>query len=956
MTMQNTFMLRKFALLRQIYYLRRVIKSLTPLISFLQLVAQDLHGKLHGDFSRTAVIFPGKRAGLFLSEYLTDLAGGAPIWAPRYMTINELFDSLAEGWATADPIDATLRIIEGYRDSLPEGQGLNVEWFYGWAERILADFDDVDKNMAPADALFRHIAEWRELEDLEFLTEEQRAELRRFFNGFDPEQRSEIRQHFQQLWDHLGDLYHRLNDSLAAERIAYEGALLRRIVERLQKGEVQLDPSIDHYAIVGFNVLDRVEQELFAHLRSEGRAWFYWDYDPYYTRPNADHAYHEAGEFLRHNMRLFPGELPISLFDNLRKPRRIEMISATTEAIQARYVGPWLQQHLTPDARRTAIVLCNEAMLQPVLHALPANIDELNVTKGFPLSHTEAATLVERKFNEWEREAVRWEKRGEMYTLAAHLQKLTEYIDTEGRRYVNREGYDAERFEDILQGEAFYMLYTLLNRFARILERHQSLDLGLVTLRRLVRGVIRQQSVPFHGEPVVGLQVMGMLETRCLDFDHILLLSAGDGLLPQKVNDNSFIPYLLRRSYGLTTPERRVAVVAYYFYRLIQRARLVTLTYNVSTEGMSTGEMSRFMTQLLVEWPGRIHHYTLTSSQQSDVLAPLAIDKPVDHLKRITKTVTDRESGEERQIPTISPTAMSDYLKCQLKYYFRHVEHIREPEEEDEEMSSRAFGNIFHTAAELVYKDIRRNYGGDVLPEYLDQIIKSRIRIAEIVRQAFEEREEPYRVLEGRVIGMYLRNLLRFDRRYAPFKVVDLERHIACLFPVKLEGEEVQVRFSGIIDRVDIVGETLRIVDYKTGAAQLMEGGHARATVAHDIASIFRTEDPLGYVLQTFLYGTMLRYGAEQRDVWAAKWKGWKVQPVLYYTRMMRNLKYNPGLVVNKTPVDDYAPYAEEFEQHIRALIEDILDPTKPFVPTQKLQDCEKCGYRAICWRTKESE
>lgn len=922
--------------------------------TFLKHVATDLYHKVNGDLSRTAVIFPGKRAGLFFNDYLADLAESAPVWAPRYMTINELFLSLAEGWTVADPIDAVMRIIKIYRDSLgpEEAAALNVEWFYGWAERILADFDDVDKNLAPADALFRHIAEWREFDTLDYLTDEQKEELRRFFNGFDADQRGLLHEQFQKLWDHLGEMYQRLNESLAAEGLAYEGALFRRVVDRLHQGEVQLDPNIDHYAIVGFNVLDKVERELFAHLRGEEKAWFYWDYDTYYTDPRKGLGMHEAGEFLRQNMKNFPGELPKHLFDNLRKPRRIEMVSAATEAIQARYVGPWLNEHLTDDARRTAVVLCNEAILQSVLHALPDSIHELNVTKGFPLSHTEAATVVERKFSEWERRYIKQEEKrvkagqdSKIPDLGELLRSLIQHVDEEGRKYVNREGYDAEQFEDILQGEAYYLLYTLLNRFANIIAKHADLELGLVTLRRLVRGVVRQQSVPFHGEPAVGLQIMGVLETRCLDFENIIMLSAGDGLLPQKVNDNSFIPYLLRKSYELTTPERKTAVYAYYFYRLLQRASHITLTYNTSTEGMATGEMSRFMTQLLVEWPGQVHHYTLSSDQQTEHLAPREVPKPDDLILRLSRDV-------EHPMARFSPTSLSNYLKCPLKFYFCNVMKIREPEEEDEdELSQRFFGTLFHKCAEIVYGDIISSRGGEVTQDHILSLAKDKRFIDKVVRQAFAEEEIEYRVLEGRVIGMYLKNLLRFDARFCPFRVEQMEASVGCSFPVTVSGQDLNVRLTGQIDRVDIVNGTVRIVDFKTGYATL-SGGSVQEIKANDLPAIFSRSKPRGYVLQTFLYGTIIRHSAPHNAA-AARWMQHPLKPVLYYTRFMSNPNYDPSTYLDKHPVNDVAPYAEEFEQLLREVIEEILDKNTPFCPAQDHKQCDKCGYKSICWREK---
>ena len=538
---------------------------------FLQLVAQDLCAKIGTDFSRTVIVFPNKRAGLFFNKYLLDLAGGQPVWAPRYVTLDSLFRSFARDWGVNDPIDTTLRIVQIFKRLT--GRDVSVDWFYGWAEHLLADFDDVDKNRVDALKLYRNVNDWKQFDDTSFLSEQQVEDLKQFFLDFDPERRSELRERYRELWDVLGELYTELNAQLTAEHVAYEGALYRRVIEMLERGEAQLDPSVDRYVIVGFNALNAVEHSLFRFLKKEGQAMFYWDYDEYYTAAgnagSTDPArlYNEAGNFIRRHLLEFPNELPAGeLFRNLAQPKCIEMISASTEAIQAQYVAPWLEANLTPEPRRTAVVLCNESMLQPVLHGLPEAVTELNVTKGFPLSHTEVVTLVERKMGEWERRQTK-------LPVSEMIARLTALVERKGAEYVNREGYSTEKIEDVLQGEAFYQMYTLLNRFALIMGRFTAeSQMTIVTLRRLIRGVVRGMTVPFHGEPAVGLQIMGVLETRCLDFDRVIMLSVNDGVLPRRANDSSFIPFALRRAFGLTTPDQRTSVYAYKFSRLLQRA------------------------------------------------------------------------------------------------------------------------------------------------------------------------------------------------------------------------------------------------------------------------------------------------------------------------------------------------------------------------------------------------
>lgn len=921
--------------------------------SFLQLVAQDLYVKTGGDFSRTVIVFPNKRAGLFMNEHLLACAEGKPVWAPRYLTINDLFRSFAPDIAVNDTIDTTLRII--FLFAQLTRRDITVDWFYGWAERLLADFDDVDKNMADARQLFQNVSDWRAFDDTSFLSEDQVRELQRFFSEFNPEQNSEVRERYQQLWDILYPLYRQLNDQLADEHLAYEGALFRHVVEGLQSGQIQLPTDADRYVIVGFNVLDRVEQQLFLHLKREGKAIFYWDYDEYYTNALAN----EAGTFLRENLKQFPGQLPAEHFRNLACPKDIRMVRANTEAIQAQYVAPWIKSHKTPDPRQTAVVICNETLLQPVLHSLPEDVGELNITKGFPLGHTEVATLVEQQLNEWERQKTQ-------LPVTELLARLSDLVLEHTEEFVTHDSFSAKHFEDVLQSEGYHTMYTILNRFSCIMERHPiTATLSLVTLRRLLRSVIRQAAIPFHGEPARGLQIMGVLETRCLDFDSIIMLSVNDGVLPKKSSDNSFIPYILRRAFGLTTSERRTAVYAYYFYRLLQRASHVTLTYNISTDGMSTGEMSRFMTQLLVEWPHTIHHYALSSSQRTIKLFPCAVATPPDIIQRLTR--------EDHTHPSLSPSALGLYLKCPLQFYYQQVLGIREPEDTSGQIKPNVFGSIFHSAAEFVYRpfiedeEMIEKYHGRVTAKYLKELAADTEKIRQYVRDAFRANKVEYSLLEAHVIELYLINLLHYDARNGDFIIVGTETKAHCYVDVPHTTGNVCFRINGTVDRIDFIGSadtphTLRVVDYKTGGGEASKaittaGGDVclPPAVAQDIAEVFSRDGGRGYILQTYLYYAMLLNKAKNDPQIASKIK-FPVMPVLFFIRMASNPRYVPTVRLADNFVTDIRTIAPDMDKALKDLIAEIINPDIDFTPTADTYNCKNCKYKSICEKPREED
>lgn len=909
----------------------QALKSSFPAIlfssmtTFLQLVSQDLRQKLGEDLSRTVVVFPNKRAELFMNEFLVLPTDERPIWAPRYQTINDLFHSLSD-LTINDPIDTVCRLYHLYVKQT--GEAVSLDLFYGWAERLLADFDDVDKNMADAKSLFQNINDYKAFDHHDYLTEEQIEVLRSFFKEFDPSHQSELRDKFRRLWNALHPLYEQLNAELLAEGLAYEGAMFRRVVQRLEKGEVALDASVDQYIIVGFNVLDQVEQRLFSFLKKEGKARFYWDYDEFYAG-GEETKHFEAGLFVRENLLRFPNELGREHFDNLRHLQSIEMVAASTEVVQAQSVGPWLEENLTADPKRTAVVLCNENILQPVLHSLPDNVDQVNITKGFPLGHTEASTEVEQKFSAFEKQTT------PLSTLEM-IDKLIALIEESAKKRVSREDYSTENFDHILQTEAYYLMTTLLTRL-RDIATSGRLDVSVVVLRRIVRQIIRQATIPFQGEPIAGLQILGVLETRCLDFEHIIMLSVNEGTLPQKSNDNSFIPYLLRKAFGLTTPERRTAVYAYYFYRLIQRAKRLRLLYNTSSEGMVQGEMSRFMTQLLVESPLKIQHRVLTSSQTTLVHTPEAVEKPAN----LVDLLTPEWEGGRATHPRLSPSAINTYLRCQLLFYYQYVAKYREPDPDPEVIQPNTLGSVFHYAAEQIYKALAEADGGVIRPEKLALLQKDDAALEKYIRDSFAETPNAeYQLLEANVIKMFLKSLLEYDRRNGAFTMLCAEKRLDYVYQLPSTAAVEAVSFKGFIDRLDTIEkdgrQLLRIIDYKTGG---------KVESAKSIEEIFeiRGQKQKHYMLQTFLYSLIMMDEPEA--------KGRSIAPALFFVNHARQKDYSPYLTLAKEEVLNFEEYAAEFRKGLDEVLTEIFDPEQTFAPIKDPQVCKSCKYYSLCYQ-----
>lgn len=351
--------------------------------TFLKQVAHDLYNKTEGNFTKVAIVFPNKRASLFFNEYLAQ-ESDRPIWSPTYVSISELFRQSSD-LSIADPIKLVCDLYKVFQKAT--GSKETLDDFYFWGEMLIADFDDADKNMADTHALFSNLKDLNELMDnYDFLEEGQKEALSQFFHNFSINQVTELKQRFISMWNVLGDIYTEYKALLESQSIAYEGMLYRQVIEQL---DVEALP-YNKYIFVGFNVLNKVEHTLFKKLNEAGKAMFYWDYDTFYLNKTP----HEAGEFIRRNLRDFPSELPTSFFDNLNQPKEVTFIESPTENGQVRYLPQWIRENLTSQEKETAVVLCNEALLQPVLHALPDNVKHINITMGFPLSQTPAYSFV----------------------------------------------------------------------------------------------------------------------------------------------------------------------------------------------------------------------------------------------------------------------------------------------------------------------------------------------------------------------------------------------------------------------------------------------------------------------------------------------------------------------------------------------------------------------------------
>lgn len=961
--------------------------------TFLEFVSEDIINKWGTDLSRIAVVFPNKRAALFMNEHLARYAG-KPIWSPSYITISDLFRQ-----HTARAVGDPIKLVCDLHKSFVKCTGIDetLDHFYGWGQLLITDFDDIDKNMADADKIFCNLKDIHELDDISYLTDEQREMLKRFFANFGDDHESELKKRFLSLWSHFGDIYHDYNERLCSQGLGYEGSIYREVAEN---GDTNF--KYDKYIFVGFNLLQKVEQKLFARLKGMGKAHFYWDFDASYMPRNKFVQSTEAGHFIAMYLEHFPNELDTrsaDIYSNMRKPKNITFLTASTEDIQARYVSPWLRQdNRFKDGRHTAVVMCDESILLPVMHSLPPEVDKVNITSGFPLAMTPIASLVSQMFDLY---TIGMRKRGEHYVTSyvgkvlthpyAHYisenakstfatlkeqhifspdrSLLTMNDEDEGLSMlfpanagfaatgdikqllnliattIKRIGVNAKDVDDALFQESVFRMYTIVNRLEQ-LAADGDMDVDITTLRRLTKQLTSSTTIPFHGEPVVGVQVMGVLETRNLDFDHVLLLSCNEGNMPKGVNDSSFIPYSIRKAHGLTTIDHKVAIYSYYFHRLLQRASDITIAYNNTTDNGHTGEMSRFMLQLMVDGTHSISHCNLLAQNLCAPLTSRAINKDESIM-----SVLD-------SMNSISPSAINRYIRCPLSFFYQQVAHIKEPDSEDDTVDNRMFGNIFHKSAQIIYEDIA-DRNGTVEKTSLQKYIGKEDLLESVVDRAFNE--ELFKMPEGatrtryynglqiinrKVIMEFLRQLLRIDQRLAPFSILGLEKAVYSDIVFATEdGKQHRKSVGGIIDRLDIVTDeasgrqTIRVVDYKTGHQPTMK----IKTVEEIFESNNISQKHSDYFLQTILYSLIVDKSK------ALNPSALNISPALLFIKQVANEGYDPVLEIDSHKISDVAIYKKQFIDLLKNVLAEIFDPNKPFVPTEDRQRCTLCPYRMIC-------
>jgi len=936
------------------------------------------------DLQKLAIVLPNRRAGLFFTQHLGTLIE-SPSWMPEVMTIEDIFYKHA-GQRPADELSLIFELYKVYQILHPDPE--TFDRFYFWGEMMLKDFNDVDQFMANASKLYHYLSEIKELEsDLGFLSESQISLIREFWKSFQRQDRSH-QEKFLKFWQLLSPLYSGFKSALEVSGMAYSGMLYRQVAETLD----QLPQPEKQFVFIGFNAFTATEEKLMKHYITEFGARIFWDVDSYYL----EDKYQEAGLFFREYQQdkvfgpTFPKELPQQIQS---REAKIHVYATPLKSNQANLVGSILEQVKDEENwEETVLILPDEQMLFPILHTLPEQIDKVNVTMGYPVKNAPVYAFLEAVL-----EMQRYVKLEEGKVLFYHqairnllsstylksvnpafVKKLLAEIQEHNLIHVQQSKlHEGGRFfemifrqlgaeqlfpylstlmeelagkldEEPLQRSYLFQCFKQLNRLREVFEKQDQVNVDREFFIRLFRQIFREVKLPFEGEPLQGMQIMGVLESRNLDFRRVIICNMNEDSFPPSGGLNSMIPFNIRRAFGLPVQEQNEAIYAYTFYRLLHSAEEVHMIYTTASDQGKAGEKSRYIQQMMVEMGINKKEEVIFVPVDLQSHGEIKITKDEEVLDLLNRYLVQSDGKAET---SFSPSALSQYLDCRLKFYLKYLAGIEEEEEVKEEVDASVFGNLAHLSMEFLYKGFQERKKRSVLEKVdFGDLKKNWVypAIEKAVRKFYHLEDEADTKLSGQmaivrdVLKKYIVRLLEIDEQAAPFKILSMEKAHKAEFQINTVQGPVQVALKGFIDRVDEQNEIIRLIDYKSGGD--------KKNFPH-VESLFDREDKQRNkaAMQTMYYGLLYQSMYPENTL--------ALKPALFNFKEIFQEDFNPYLQEKSgksagKEVNNYHDYREGYENGLRSLLEELYNPAVPFDQTDDLEKCKYCTYRDICGRS----
>ncbi|WP_111670390.1 PD-(D/E)XK nuclease family protein [Algoriphagus litoralis] len=951
--------------------------------SFLRNTAREILAE-HRNLQDLSIVLPNRRAGLFFTQHLGTLIS-EPTWMPEVKTIEDIFYHYA-GQRPADELTLIFELYRVYQDLNPAPE--DFDKFFFWGEMILKDFNDLDQFMADAKKLYHQLAEFKEFEsDQSFLTESQVELIQQFWNSFVRQDRMH-QEKFLKFWELLHPLYQAFQASLNVSGLAYSGKLYRQVAESLD----QLSKPEKHTIFIGFNAFTGTEEKLIKHFITQFGAKIYWDLDAYYLNDKNQ----EAGLFFREYQRdkvfgpTFPEVIP-SLIQT--KKAQIQTYATPLKTNQANLVGTILETIPKENWEETVVILPDEQMLFPVLHSLPDQVDKVNVTMGYPVKNAPVYAFLEavlemQRFIKVEEGKVLFYHQAIKNLLSSiyikssnadFCKSLLAEIQEKNQIYISEENLHqggaffvlifqkleseqlftylavlmeelAERLKDEpLQRSYLYQCFKQLTRLREIFDKQDSLTVNREFFIRLFRQVFREVKLPFEGEPLQGLQIMGVLESRNLDFRRVIICNMNEASFPPSAGLNSMIPFNIRRAFGLPVQEQNDAIYAYTFYRLLHSAEEVHMIYTTASDQGKSGEKSRYIQQMMVEMDLEMKEEVIFVPIDQKSPGEITIQKVPEILQLLEKYTIGQDGTSQT---TFSPSALNVYLDCRLKFYLKYIALIEEKKEVTEEIDAGVFGNLAHYSMENLYLGfIERKRRAVLVPEDFKELktnwifpaIEKAIRTNYHLEDAAETKLNGQLAIARDVLQKYIRRVLEIDEESAPFRLISLEKgkEYRAKLGIQTSLGHREIALKGIIDRVDELNGVVRLIDYKSGGDK---------KDFPDIPSLFNRDDTNRNKagMQTMFYGLIYQATHPQSSA--------PLKPAIFNLKEIFSDDFNPYLQFKEPyklgiELNDYRDHAQEYELGLRKLLEEMYNPEVPFSQAEDLKKCAYCPYLEMCGR-----
>lgn len=975
--------------------------------SFLYDIAELISKKYITKLPETCIIFPNKRAALFFRKYLARIIG-KPIWSPNIFTLQSWIQKLTK-LMLADKLTLLFELYDSFQfvnksitsDEL-KNSPTDFDSFYFLGEILLRDFNEMDSYEVDVNQLFTNIQNLEEIDySFSYFTKEQTEVLQSFWQSFSEEKMSEEKRRLIELWKKMPAIYNHFSASLFDKNIAYNGLMYRKLSKLIDKGDLPVF-RYSKYIFIGFNALNKIETKLFRYLKNKEMAEFYFDMDAYYVSDEKQ----EAGLFMRRNIdslnfRFDEYPLPANF---VSPDKHIDLIAVPRHIGQAKLISTILnrlisENKISGDMEKTAIILPDEHALFPVLHSLPAEIEKINVTMGYPFKSSSLCSLIKRylkiqKQTGKSRQIVSFYYR-DIIAVLRHPEvwfnnpdeasSIIKNIEQSNSIYVDAAILNLDKnslykliftkvadsnllFDNLLEilymlftfkeageydevknveNEYIYQVYIQVKRLKDIIEGRGG-EVGLNTVIGLLSRLLDDLRIPFSGEPLEGIQVMGLLESRNIDFENIIMLDTNEGVIPPTGRSPSFVPEKLRVGFQMPTMKQNDAMFAYYFYRLLQRSSNIFLLYNNVSSGSSSSELSRYFQQLIFE-----SGLEITQKQQKQYIKPvlnkrIVIEKTSD----VVRKLDNYDSCKRANCKRLSASAINMYLDCRMKFYFRHIARLKEVDKVDEFIEPNLFGSILHYVIEMIYNEyIETRETHIVEPQVFNELAQlTEAKIDEAFSEYFKY--QPFRnktftgnqLIIKEVIKKHIYSILKIDKNIAPFEIVSLEegKTYNGILDIKTGGGTKSIGLKGIIDRVDKVNGVIRIVDYKSGHADKK---------FKDISSLFNRElnKRNSAIMQVFFY--LMLYKQECCD------NSLQLLPGIYNIREMSSKDFDPRLQVKQGR--DYItinegnlePFFSTYNDYLYETLSELFDPDIAFDQTENTDKCKFCDYNGICAR-----